>query len=314
MIIKTGIVVSVDGVTKRYGRVVALDKVSFSVRHGSIHALLGHNGAGKTTAIRLVAGLLKPSKGSVSVFGGDPYREPRVKAWLGYAGEYGGLYGSLSVMDNLWRFCTLKIGDAHACTGEIEWISGELHLHDILDRKVAELSAGNRQRVALARAFIGSPKLVLLDEPLNRLDPVWRRRIKGFLRRYATKRRASILFSSHILSDVEEIADEVTILMRGRVVYNGSLKELFHSAGSVRVKIGGDRDVLRTITQEFGDNISNIHENNEYLVLNFASIDEAYNFLEYIARNRIRIELLEMKRTTLEDIYLEYYLEGVSLE
>ena len=309
-IINAGMTVSMDGVTKRYGRVVALDKVSFGVRHGSIHALLGHNGAGKTTAIRLVAGLLKPDKGSVRVFGGDPYREPRVKAWLGYAGEYGGLYGSLSVMDNLWRFCKLKMGDARACTGEIEWISGELHLHELLDRKVAELSAGNKQRIALARAFIGAPKLVLLDEPLNKLDPVWRRRIKDFLRRYVAERQASILFSSHILSEVEEIADNATILRRGRVVYNGSLKELFRSAGSVRVKIGGDRGVLRTITQEFRDSASNIHGNNEYLVLNFASIDEAYNFLEYIARNRIRIELLEMKRTTLEDIYLEYYLEG----
>ncbi|MEB3773751.1 MAG: ABC transporter ATP-binding protein [Desulfurococcales archaeon] len=306
--------VKIDSVTKKFGRTVALDNIHFSIRHRSVHALLGHNGAGKTTTIRLVAGLLKPDQGSVSVFGHDPYRNPGVKSLIGYAGEYEGLYNSLSVRMNLQRFCNLKIGDKQRCIDEVERVSSSFELHDILDKKASELSAGNRQRVVLARAFIGSPRLILLDEPLNKLDPVWRRRIKDLLKRYVELEDATILYSTHILSDVEELSENVTILRRGRLVYHGSLNELLSTSEKIVIKIRGDIKVLHLINQEFKDKVTSIVEKDNYLMLNFENMDDAYGLLAYIIRNKLEVKQLELKRTTLEDIYIEYYLEGVDNE
>ena len=110
-------------------------------------------------------------------------------------------------------------------------------LHELLRKKPQELSADNRQRVVIARAFTGKPKLVVLDEPLNNLDPVWRARVKEFLKKYVEGQGATVIFSSHILSDVEDLADSVSVLKSGRVVYTGSLKQLLEEQGVVKLVV-----------------------------------------------------------------------------
>ena len=298
-------IVRLQNVTKRFGKIVALNDVSFSVRSCTIHALLGHNGAGKTTTLRLVVGLLKPDAGRVEVFGMDPYRNPRVRMCIGYVGENDGLYRDLTVYANLLRFCKVKIGDESLCKDEIEYVANLFELHDILNKKAGTLSAGNRRRVALARAFIGRPRLVILDEPLNRLDPVWRARVKRFVRDYVEKNGATVLYSTHILSDVEEIAEYVTILRRGRVVYHGTLSNLV-SASTITVRIiSRDKRVIELVSQAFPNNVDRIAD--DHVRLELRDVKEVHKLLSYLAEQRVDLELLEVRKLSLERMYLEYY-------
>ena len=297
-----------ENVSKAYGRVVALDGVSFRVARGSVHALLGHNGAGKTTSIRLMLGLLRPSAGRVETLGVDPYRCPRVRLEIGYCGEAEGLYQALTVRDNLMRFCTLKLGDASECRREVDEIAEMFSLDELLDRKVASLSAGNRQRVAVARAFIGKPRLVVLDEPMNKLDPVWRRRIRELLKSYAARNGATVVFSTHILQDAEEIADTVTILRRGRVVYHGSLTDLL-SRGSLTARIvSRDAGLLEALRRVFGPEA--VAEDGEAIIVRLGRDEELYQLLSLLSELKPRLDRLEARRLTLEDVYLSLYGGG----
>lgn len=304
-------IVRFDGVTKRFGRVVALDNVSFDVRAGTVHALLGHNGAGKTTSLRIIIGVLRPTAGRVEVFGVDPYRNPGVRMSIGYAGEGTGFYGGLTIYNNLMRFCELKLQSRSLCRDEIGYVSDVFGLHEILDKKVNKLSAGNRQRAVIARAFIGKPKLVILDEPLNSLDPVWRADIKKFMRDYVNRYNATILYSTHILSDVEETADYVTILRRGRVVYHGTLSNLSSTTITARV-VSRDSHSIEHISQLFPENSEKVSENS--IRLSLRNMDDVHKLLSYLVEHKIDIETLEIKRASLEDVYLKYYSEGESGE
>ncbi len=295
-------------VTKVYsGGVVALDNVSFGVAERSIHALLGHNGAGKTTSIRLMLGLLKPSGGVVRVLGRDPFREPGVRLSMGYAGEYTGFYRELSVWENLLRFCTFKLGDEKLCREEVSVVVNTFELHELLRRKPQELSAGNRQRVVIARAFIGKPKLVVLDEPLNNLDPVWRARVKEFLKKYVGEQGATAIFSSHILSDVEDLADDVTILKSGRVVYTGGLKQLLEEQGLVKLVVKAtDRAKLVDVLSKKGLSVQLV-EDGESVVVYLRSEREAEEVLNTVSFAGIGLRYVNIEKTALEDIYLRIY-------
>jgi len=295
-------------VSKVFGSVRALDGVSFSVREGSVHALLGHNGAGKTTSIRIALGLLRPTSGSVEVFGRDPYRDPSVRADIGYAGEVEGFYRGLTVRDNLARFCMIRFNDEAFCREEVKRLADLFELHEVLDRKFGKLSAGNRQRVVVARAFMGSPRLLILDEPLNKLDPSWRAKMKKLFRDYADRNRATVLYSTHILPDVEEVSDYVTILRRGRVVFHGTLEQLL--AGSTltaKIMLGRSEDARR-IVEEFG---GKAEARGSTVTIELSSIDEAHKLLSLLSSSKIGFTLLEVRSKTLEEVYLEYYAEEV---
>jgi len=301
-------VVEFSNVTKVYsGGVVALDNVSFSVAERSIHALLGHNGAGKTTSIRLILGLLKPSSGVVRVLGRDPFREPEVRLSIGYVGEYAGLYRELSVWENLLRFCAFKLGDEELCKEEVGMVADAFELHELLRKKPQELSAGNRQRVVIARAFIGKPKLVVLDEPLSNLDPVWRARVKEFLKKYVEEQGATVVFSSHILSDVEDLADDVSVLKSGRVVYTGGLKQLLGEQGVVKLVVKAtDRAKLVGVLSKMGLR-AHLAEDGESVAVYLKSESEAEEVLNAVSSAGVGLKYVSTERTTLEDIYLRMY-------
>ncbi|MEL9908005.1 MAG: ABC transporter ATP-binding protein [Desulfurococcus sp.] len=304
-------VVKFDNVTKRFGRAVVLDSVSFVVKTGTIHALLGHNGAGKTTSLRMIVGVLRPTAGRVEVFDVDPYRNPEVRMNIGYAGESAGFYGGLTVYDNLLRFCELKLENSSLCRDEIGYVADVFDLHEILDKKVNKLSAGNRQRAVIARAFIGKPKLVILDEPLNSLDPVWRTDVKKLMRDYVNRYNATILYSTHVLSDVEETADYVTILRKGKIVYHGTLSDLSSNAITARI-VSRDSHSIEHISRLFLENAEKVSENSIHLSLR--NMNDVRKLLSYLVDHQVDIETLEIKKVSLEDVYLKYYREGENRE
>lgn len=219
-------VIQTHGLTKRYGRVVAVEDLNLSVREGEVYGLLGPNGSGKTTTILMLLGLTEPTSGEARVLGFDPMREPlKVKSRVGYLPDQVGFYGELSAWENL-RYTTRLLGlpDKEA-EARIEEVLKRMGLWEVRDRKVAAFSRGMRQRLGLAEVLLKRPKVAILDEPTLGLDPVSRREFEGILLELK-KEGWGILLTSHDLEVVERVSDRVAFLHRGEVRRQGPTRVL----------------------------------------------------------------------------------------
>jgi ABC-2 type transport system ATP-binding protein len=214
------------GLVKRYGHVTAVDHVDLTVRSGDVYGYLGPNGAGKTTSLRMLLGLIRPDEGRAELFGRDPLVEG-ARALDGVAGfvEAPRFYPYLSGRRNLELVAALDGGDAP------ERIDDALATVDLAGRagdKVRGYSHGMKQRLGIAGALLRDPRLLLLDEPTTGLDPAGMRDMRALVHRLAED-GITVLLSSHLMSEVEDLCDRVAIVTRGRVVYEGALDELIAS-------------------------------------------------------------------------------------
>ncbi|MFD8685945.1 ABC transporter ATP-binding protein [Streptomyces sp. NPDC059651] len=211
------------GIAKRFGDVVALDGVDLEVTQGQIHGLVGPNGAGKTTLLGLLLGLAVADSGRLEILGTPVGRA--LTAPDGVAGfvDGPGLYPSLTARQNLAALAALRGRDAQ--TAGIDEVLGQVGLTDLADDRARGFSLGMRQRLGLAAALLTRPRLLVLDEPSNGLDPAGKKHIHSVLTRLAAQGTAVVL-SSHRMDDLESLCSEVTILATGRVVYSGSLSGL----------------------------------------------------------------------------------------
>jgi len=226
---ETCAVVEVDRLTKRFGTVTAVDEVSFSVAEGEVFGFLGPNGAGKTTTIRILLGLLRPDGGTARIGGHDCWHDhSRAARLFGATLEQPGLYGYLSGRDNLRQFARM-LGPVDE--PRITELLGLVGLTERGDDRVKRYSMGMRQRLALAQALLGRPRLLILDEPTNGLDPNGIHGLRLLLRRLAADHGLTIFFSSHLLSEVEELCDRVVVLHRGQVRAAGPVGELENTRG-----------------------------------------------------------------------------------
>jgi len=199
-----------QGVSKWYGDTVALAEVSFELEPG-VTGLLGHNGAGKSTALALCAGFADPSTGTVRVLGHDPRREPEVYRRIGIVHDRDGLWPFLTARELVEMMAGLRdVPDPPRAAAEaIAWVG----LEDAAERRVGGFSKGMRQRVKLAQALVHSPELLLLDEPLNGLDPVSRHEVSNVLREKGAEGKC-VLVSSHILFEVEQMTHTILLMNR----------------------------------------------------------------------------------------------------
>ncbi len=213
--------IHVQGLTKRFGAITAVDSLSFAVPQGSVTALLGGNGAGKTTTISMLLGLLLPSEGTVQVLGADMIRHRRlVLPRMNFSSPYVELPHRLSVRENLTVY-----GHLYGVRGvreRVEELAEHLELTPFLKRPSGSLSAGQKTRVALARAFLNRPELLLLDEPTASLDPDTADWVRTYIERYRRESGATILLASHNMLEVERLCDEVLMLRQGRIVDHGA--------------------------------------------------------------------------------------------
>ncbi|MFF4345627.1 ABC transporter ATP-binding protein [Kitasatospora sp. NPDC001540] len=210
------------GISKRFGEVVALDGVDLEVAPGRIHGLVGPNGAGKTTLLGLLLGLAAADRGVLEVLGAPVGRA--LAAPEGVAGfvDGPGLYPSLTARQNLAALAALRGGARTAAPAEV---LDRVGLRDVADDRVGGFSLGMRQRLGLAAALLVRPRLLVLDEPANGLDPAAKRHVHGVLRALAADGTAVVL-SSHRMDDLEALCSEVTVLATGRVAFSGPLREL----------------------------------------------------------------------------------------
>jgi len=215
--------VRAGGISKCFGEVVALDGVDLDVTQGQIHGLVGPNGAGKTTLLGLLLGLAVADSGRLEILGqqvGRAFAAPD-----GVAGfvDGPGLYPSLTARQNLAALAALRGGDAR--TAGIDDVLDQVGLTDVADDRARGFSLGMRQRLGLAAALLTRPRLLILDEPSNGLDPAGKRHVHGVLTRLAAD-GTSVVLSSHRMDDLEALCSEVTILATGRVVFSGPLSKL----------------------------------------------------------------------------------------
>jgi ABC-2 type transport system ATP-binding protein len=214
-------VAAANSLTKRYGEVVAVDGLTFTLQAGTVTGFLGPNGAGKTTTLRLLLGLAEPTAGAALVFG-RPYRELDQPAQrVGAVLESSDLHPGRSGRDHLR---TLALA-AELPASRVDEVVQLVELVEVANRRVKTYSLGMRQRLGLAAALLGDPGLLILDEPANGLDPAGVHWLRRFLRRFA-EQGGAVLISSHMLAEVAQTVDDVVILNRGRSVAAGRLDEL----------------------------------------------------------------------------------------
>jgi bacitracin transport system ATP-binding protein len=217
-------VIRTEGLTKHYGKVTAVEDLNLSVGRGQIYGFLGRNGAGKTTTIRMMLALTRPTDGFVEILG-HRMKPNAVRAFerIGSVLESAGSYGNLTVRENLEMQRDL-LGLSRS-----RWVDDVIEmcdLSDYLDRAAGELSLGNRQRLALARALLHKPEVLILDEPTNGLDPVGIAAIRELLKSLSAERGITVFLSTHILSEVQQLADRIGIIHRGRLIEEIGYEEM----------------------------------------------------------------------------------------
>jgi len=230
-----------SNLTKVIGRRTIVDSVSFALQPGEVFGFLGPNGAGKTTTIRMLVGLIRPTAGSVTISGFDVRRQfESAMRNVGCIVENPDLYRFLTGRENLEHFARM-LG---AASEEIGRVAGLVSLAHRLDQKVGTYSLGMRQRLGIAQALLGDPRVLILDEPANGLDPAGIREIRELLRRLARDRGMSVFVSSHLLAEIELMCDRVAIIHHGRILREGSVRELISSQREMEFRVG---DVARAV-------------------------------------------------------------------
>ena len=211
----------------------AVDNIDFEVRRGEVFGLLGPNGSGKSTTVKMLLGLLYPTRGHIEVFGHSP-RHVKTKARIGYLPEESYLYRYLNSRETLDFFGNLFTLDKKDRQARTEQLLDMVGLTQTRTRSVGEFSKGMQRRIGLAQALINDPDLVILDEPTAGLDPIGCREVKDLILALA-RRGKTVILSSHLLSDVEDVCDRVVILYGGKVQALGTLRELLAKPDSVRI-------------------------------------------------------------------------------
>ncbi len=236
----TGAVIQAVGLTKffrdfwRRARVRAVSDVDFEVQSGEIFGLLGPNGSGKSTTIKMILGLLHPSRGRVSIFG-RPADDVKIKARIGYLPEESYLYRFLNARETLDYYGSLFQIPRAERRRRIEELLEMVGLRSAARRPVGEYSKGMARRIGLAQALINDPDLLILDEPTSGLDPIGSKLVKDIIQRLGTELNKTILLSSHLLADVEEVCSRVTILYGGTVRVAGALDEVLQQRDKTQI-------------------------------------------------------------------------------
>ncbi|MDE7297998.1 MAG: ATP-binding cassette domain-containing protein [Lachnospiraceae bacterium] len=301
---------TVNELTKKYGEKVVVDHLSFEMKEPGVYALLGTNGAGKTTSIRIILGMLACDEGTVS-WKGKPL-EP-VSANIGYLAEERGLYPKYSLLDQLLYFAKLKKVGKKEAMERIHYWAGRLEVEEYIfppavkgrknskANRADQLSKGNQQKIQLMAALLSDPELLVLDEPLSGLDPVNTDLFKNIIREEIVKKKYLIM-SSHQMPVIEEFCSDITILNRGKTVLTGNLNQIKKSYGRVNLFVKCEGDIERYIGQ-FGLTIANRTLEEYHLKVQDES--QAMAFLGRLVQDNVTVIHFELREPSLHEIFVE---------
>ncbi len=300
----------IDGLTKRFGPITALDGISFSVAPGAVFGFLGANGAGKTTTMRIVLDILRPNAGSVSWRGVSNVELPR-RTW-GYLPEERGLYPRMKVMDQLLFFAGLYGIPADQARREIiEWLA-RFRIPEYADRRAEELSKGNQQKIQFIAAILHDPDVLLMDEPFSGLDPVNVALLKdAFLQ--IRDRGKTLIFSTHQMETVEELCESIAIIHRGRLVVGGALRDVKRASGRqvVRLAVEGDGQLpwLETV-----QGVRVTRPGLDYTELEVPRDRDPREILHAALARGVQVTRFEIVDPSLQQIFIEHVGEAPSEE
>ena len=300
----------VDGLVKRYGEKTVVDHLGFAMEKPGVYALLGTNGAGKTTSIRIILGMLASDEGKVTWKGAplDP-----VNANIGYLAEERRLYPKYSLLDQLLYFAKLKKVGRKEALERIKYWAERLEVTEyifpptIKGKKKAkasradQLSKGNQQKIQLMAALLSDPELLVLDEPLSGLDPVNTDLFKGIIREEIGKNKFLIM-SSHQMPVIEEFCSDITILNRGKAVLTGNLNEIKKSYGRVNLYVKCEGEIDRYIDQ-FGLKLANRTPEEYHLKVQDEA--QAMAFLGRLVQDHVTVIRFELREPSLHEIFVE---------
>ena len=243
-------IVRTEHLNKWYKRVIALNDVSLGIEPG-ITGLLGMNGAGKTSFMRILIGLMRESAGSVSVLGEAPFNNPKLARRIGYCPEHDGFYESMTGRQFVASLAQIRgVRDSAAAAARaIDWV----RMAEAADRKIVTYSRGMRQRIKIAQAVVHSPELLVLDEPLTGSDPLVRQELIGLIRAYAD-RGGSVIVSSHVLHEIEQLTTRIVLIHRGRLVADGDIRQIRdlidRHPHTIEVKAARARELAAALARE----------------------------------------------------------------
>ncbi len=308
----SALVVETKKLTKHYGPVVAVDKLNLKVREGEVFGMLGPNGSGKTTTILMLLGLTEPTSGYVRVLGLDPARRPlSVKARVGYLPDQVGFYDDMTARENLIYIAKLNGLPREEAYRRIDEALAQMGLADVADRRVGTFSRGMRQRLGLAEVLIKRPRLIIMDEPTQGLDPEAAHEFLGIVRDLKA-REISILLASHLLHQVQAVCDRVGLFHKGKMVLEGTVPQLARKVlgGGYRIRVQArseDDRIERALRDVRGVlNVKRVRAN-EY------EVETTHDLRPEVARAVVeaggRLYSLNVEEPSLDEIYTRYFQE-----
>lgn len=321
-------VITASGLTKRYGKFTAVDSLDLVVNRGEIFGLLGPNGAGKTTTILMLLGLTEPTAGSVRVAGFDPVREPlKVKSVVGYLPDNVGFYPHMTGRQNLRYTAALNRVPSREAEERIAALLEQVGLTEAADKRAGTYSRGMRQRLAVADALVKRPSILILDEPTIGIDPEGVKEMLAMLVRLRDGEGMTILLSSHLLHQVQEICDRVGIFVGGRLIACGKVEELekqlakredFETELSVVTREGSEpadrvKDELLAALRSIPGAKGAVEEGRNLIVVR-SQEDLRPEIGKVLLEQGLVPTLIRRRGLTLDDIYDRYFAEGVSAD
>lgn len=295
--------------SKKYGSVLRVNDLSLRVPEGCIYGFLGPNGAGKSTTLKMILGLVRPTGGDISVFGTPLTRRHRLEILkqVGSLIESPSYYGHLTGEENLRIVQTMRGVPAR----HIQEVLEIVRLADQKQKRVAHYSLGMKQRLGLAAALLGYPRLLILDEPTNGLDPAGIQEMRELIKELPQRFGMTVLVSSHLLSEIDQMADHVGIIREGELVFQDSLAAL-HSRSKHHLALRTtDNARAQTLLQARHLHVSDADES--YLMLPLLSDDTTAALVQVLSESGVGLLRLEERQKSLEDIFLELTGKAVSL-
>ncbi|MFW9809333.1 MAG: ATP-binding cassette domain-containing protein [Candidatus Thorarchaeota archaeon] len=308
--------VTISGLTKNFGDLVAVDHMELSIPAGTIFGLLGPNGAGKSTTTRLLSTLLRPTDGTAVVSGHDILMEPvRVREITGVLPEESNhtIYPTLTTYENLQYFARLYDVSEEDIPDRIEELLKFMELWDRKDDKAGELSTGNRQRLALCRAILHRPKVLLLDEPTSALDPIAAKRVRELILSLSHQYKQTFFINSHNLPEVQRVCDRIAIIDKGKILLQGNTHELrstLLAKQEFRIRIVGDVEQASSIAKSMNFVQEVKLEVDSILVTIENPTENNSTLMQSLLSDGIKIIEFAEEEASLEDLYLEVVKGG----
>lgn len=298
------VVLKTYNITKKYGEQLAVDNVNMTIKKGDIYGFIGKNGAGKTTLIRLITGLIHKSGGEIELLGVNEENElNKARTMVGSLIESPSLYTNMTARENLEVSRLVRNIPGKKCIDEVLELVG---LKDVEKKKVKNFSLGMRQRLGIANALMGNPKLLILDEPINGLDPMGIVEIRELLKKINKEKDMTILISSHILSELSELATTYGIISNGKLIEEITAKQLSEKCRQyIDLKVDDTARAVILLERELGISDYEVLEDSNIKV--FSNLDNVGEVNSLLSRSGIIVESISVKGENLEEYFMNKF-------